>query len=161
MNPFKLYGGGAALLVVMIAIGIHFAGDARVRHRLADTTKALVKTEGEAATVLVAARKASDNPDLKWADTAGQVDLVGKAVKAYKGVVDIQSAQIDALGIETAQLKTLAAAERRKADVAIAKRKTLIDRLQDDALTPGDRSDCARQLREIEAVLDAVFEGGL
>lgn len=159
MGGLKLYGSIGLAIAALLAIGIHFAGDARVKHRLSGTTTALKKVEGEAARVLVAARRASDNPELTWTDVPVQVDLVGRSLKAFKGVVDIQTARIDALGIETARLKALSEQERRRADAAIAKRQSLIKVLEQDALTPGQRSDCARQLREVEAILDAVFEG--
>ena len=115
----------------------------------------------EAALVLGTTQRASGNPKLKWADVPGQIDVIANSRKAWKDTADLQSSKIDALGLETARLKALNATARKKAEAIIAKRDTVIAKLANQAITPGDRADCVAQLRDAETALDLVFKEGL
>jgi phage-related tail fiber protein len=116
---------------------------------------------GEAVVVLAAAGRAADNPKLRWADVPEQIELLGASRKAWKGTAELQSSRIDALGVEAARLQALNADLRTRAQAAIARRDVAIRRLDRDALTPGERVDCARQLIEAEAALDLVYREGI
>lgn len=160
MNPFKLYGGIGLALVLVLAIIFHLAGDGKVSHQRDVAQASLKKLEGESATVLKAIRVASDNPKLKWADAAGQAELVGKSRKAWKEVSELQSAKIDALGEETARAKAEADRLRRSVTVQLAQREATIRKLQAQAQSPGEQG-CVEQLAAAEAALDAAYEAGL
>ena len=154
LNRAALFGGGIALA---LALGWGF----RV-----DYLRAGWKTKFEALTeavvpVLVEIRLASDNPKLSLSDAPEQVRLIGASRKAWKDTADLQSSRIDAMAVESARLKALNADLRKRAEAAIAKRDTAIRRLEQDALTPGERVDCARQLFDAEAALDLVYQEGL
>lgn len=154
LGTLKLYGSIGLALILVVAIGIHRAGDRRVRAQLDTLTN-------EAAAVLVATRIASDNPSLRWIDAAGQIGMIGKSRREWKATADLQTARINDLGLETARLKAINADQRKQAEAHIAKRQQVIARLESQALTPGERSDCARQLRMIEEALDLVFREGM
>lgn len=157
LSGIRLY----AAIGVAVAFALLLGWALHLDHLRAGWKGAHDKLASEAAKVVIAIKEASDNPGLKWADAAGQVEQIGMSRKAWKGTAQLQSARIDELGIETARLKALNADLRKKAEAQIAKRDKAIARLESSALTPGERSDCARQLREAEEALDLVYAEGL
>lgn len=156
ISPRALAAAGiAALLGVAIAWGFSWKADAvswRGKFSTLDT---------QAKAVLAAARTASDNPRLTWADTARQVELLGQSRRQWKATSEIQTTKINALGEETARLYALNVELRRKAEVQIAKRDKAVARLENAALSPGDQQNCLAQIRDATAALDLVFEEGL
>lgn len=154
MNRAALAGGGIALAIVL-AWGLRVDHLRGKWHDKYDALTALV------APVLLEIRLSSDNPNLSIGDAPEQVRLIGKSLKDWKNVADMQSTQIDAMALESARLKALNAEQVARAKAAIVKRDTAIRRLEHEALTPGERVDCARQLLDAEAVLDLVYQEGL
>jgi hypothetical protein len=153
-GTLKLYGSIGLALVLVVTLGLHRAGDRRVRAQLDTLTN-------QAGAVLVATRAASDNPSLRWVDVAEQIGRIGKSQREWRATADLQTARINDLGLETARLKALNADLRKQAEAHIAKRQQVIARLETQALSPGERSDCARQLRLVEEALDLVFREGM
>lgn len=115
----------------------------------------------ETGEVTATIRRVTNNPKLKWKDAPEQIEALAVSRESWKSVAGEQTAQIDALGAESERLKKLNAELRAKAQAEIKKRNRLIDRLENDALTPGDRSDCNAQIAAAEAALDAIYAEGL
>lgn len=123
-----------------------------------DALKALTD---EAATVVLAVREASDNPEVTWETVPGQVVALGESNRRLKDGIARQNARIDDLAREAVRLKAETAELQRIADKARAQRKAALTRLSDMAATPGTRNDCAVLLQEAETALDVVREAGL
>lgn len=150
----KLYAGiGIALLLIVTIGGLtlsrnHWKGRA-------------LKVEEAAGVVTATIRRVTNNPKLQWKDANEQIEALAVSRESWKTVAGEQTAAIDALGMEAERLRALNAELREKAKAEIAKRNRLIARLDNDALTPGDRDDCQAQIAAAEAALDAIFEEGL
>ena len=84
-----------------------------------------------------------------------------KLPEADDAIRQLGAFRIDELGVETARLKALNGELLARAKEAIAKRDRAISRLQNDALDPGERSNCAAQIIEAEQALDEVYREGL
>jgi hypothetical protein len=153
----RIYAALGVALAVLVFVGWALRVD-QLRGRHLDTIGAMKAADGR---VLRAVRAASENPKLLWADVPDQVGAIAASRNGWKLTADLQSQRIDELAQETARLKALGAQLRAQAEAAIARRETVIRRLETIAMTPGERADCARQLAEAEAALDAVWEAGL
>jgi hypothetical protein len=153
----RVWGALGVLLAALTMIGMV----ARLDHLRAGWKAKYEALSVAAGDLLVVIRAESGNPKLKLKDAGEQVRLIASSRKAWKDTSELQSSRIDALAIETARLKALSAELRKKAEAAIAKRDSAIARLTTQALSPGDRADCARQLFDAEAALDDVYREGL
>lgn len=154
LNRAVLAGGGIAIALVL-------AWGMRVDHLRGKWQGKFDALTELVVPVMVEIRLASDNPKLSIADAPEQVRLIGASRRAWQDVADMQSTQIDAMALESARLKALNAEQVTRAKAAIVKRDTAIRRLEREALTPGERVDCARQLLDAEAALDLVYQEGL
>lgn len=143
---------------IKIGVGVAFIGVTAWGLRV-DHLRAEWKELAESITLSIG--EASGNRGLKPKDAALQVTLLGKSRDEWKSVAGTQKDRIDLLGSETERLKNLSEELRKQAQAAIAKRDDAARRLADQAISPGDRADCAAQLRDAEATLDLVFEEGL
>lgn len=115
---------------------------------------------GQATTVLIATRKASDNPDLEWEDTARQIEELDASLTGWKNTAELQSGTIDAMGEETKRLQAENAELSAKVAVLNKKREALMAKLNNDALDPGDRADCWAQIREADEALNTLYREG-
>lgn len=115
---------------------------------------------GQATTVLIATRKASDNPDLKWEDTARQIEELDASLTGWKNTAELQSGTIDAMGEEAKRLQAENAELSAKVAALNKKRDALIAKLNTDALDPGDRADCWAQIREADEALNTLYKEG-
>lgn len=115
---------------------------------------------GQATTVLIATRKAADNPDLKWEDTARQIEELDASLTGWKNTAELQSGTIDAMGEETKRLQAENAELSAKVAALNKKRDALIAKLNNDALDPGDRADCWAQIREADEALNTLYREG-
>lgn len=115
---------------------------------------------GQATTVLIATRDASDNPDLKWEDTARQINELDASLTGWKNTAQLQSGAIDAMGEETKRLQAENAALSAKVAALNKKRDSLIARLNNDALDPGDRADCWAQIKAADEALNVLYREG-
>jgi hypothetical protein len=157
LKGFQLGGAIAGIIAILAFIG----WVVRIDQLRAEWHGKFDKLYGEAALVLGTTQRASNNPALKWADVPGQIDVIASSRKAWKETADLQSSRIDSLGLETDRLKTLNATARKKAQAIIAKRDTVIAKLANQAITPGERADCVAQLHDVEAALDFVYKENL
>lgn len=115
----------------------------------------------ETGEVTATIRRVTGNSELKWKDASPQIEALAGSRQRWKNVAGEQSAAIDALGTESQRLKRLNTELRIKAEKIIKDRAKLIDRLVDQAKTPGDREDCQAQIAAAEAALDAIYDEGL
>lgn len=115
----------------------------------------------EAGVVLQAVREASDNPGLKWKDTAGQVIALGADKRALKIAIAEQNATIDEMAREAVRLRARAAELVKIANRAEAQRRSALAKLSDLSITPGTRDDCMVLLREAEEALDIVRQASM
>jgi hypothetical protein len=115
----------------------------------------------EARVMLDTVREVSSNPKLDWKNAHVQVRMLGDARDNWRNATTIQRQHIQALAAESERLKKLSADAQARARKAIAQREEAMRRLDQEALTPGERSDCARQMREAQDVLDSIWESGL
>ena len=145
---------GGVALACALAWGVSWKWDAQKWQGKVDALTALV------VPLMVEVRLASD-PSLSIKDAPEQVRLIASSRKAWKDLSATQSAQFDVMALESARLKSLNADLRKTAQAAIVKRDTAIRRLEREALSPGERADCARQLFDAEAALDLVYREGL
>lgn len=154
LGGFKLYG--AIGLAVIAALFVAWAF--RANH-----LRAYWHDRYDTETVQVTAQIANavGNPKLKWKDVGAQVDAYAKGHDALIVATSEANARIEAMGAESDRLKRFNAELRAKADIAIAARAKAIDRLEQSALTPGDRADCQAQIAAAQSALDAVYEEGL
>lgn len=152
--PWRLIGVGTVIAVLLAMTGCAKL-DARKWHGRYDTLLASRNV------VLVAIQDVAANSKLKWKDAAAQVRLVGESRDSWRTYGRGQSEKIGEMGRDAERLKALSTEAQRVAKRLIAQRDTAIERLEKRALTPWDRSDCARQLREAEDALDYVWGAGL
>jgi hypothetical protein len=157
LSGIKLWGALGALLALVGFVGWVVRLDQLRGKHLSDLTT----LQGERDTFMGVLRTASDNPKLPWKFAGDQVQALAASRNGWKSTAVLQSSRIDALNQETMRLKALSEELRRKAEAAIAKRNNLAERLEQAALTPGDRTDCIRQLLDAEAALDLVWDQGL
>lgn len=150
-----LIGGSAIALALSLAWGM------RVDHLRADWKGKYEILSQVSGDILVSVRRAAGSKSIKLVEAAEQIDLISTSRKAWMGTAKLQSSRIDEISNETLRLKALNAELRQKAEAAIAKRDTAIKRLATEALTPGERTDCAKQLFDAEAALDLVYQQGL
>lgn len=115
---------------------------------------------GQATTVLIATREASDNPDLKWEDTARQINELDASLTGWKNTAQLQSGAIDAMGEETKRLQAENAVLSAKVAALNKKRDSLIAKLNNDALDPGDRADCWAQIKAADDALNVLYREG-
>lgn len=147
---------GAALVVALL-----FAWALRLDALRADWRGKYLGLQKQTYEVTATIGNAIGNKKLKWRDVGEQVVLVAKSRDAWKSVSGEQTAAIDAMGMETQRLQRLNADLRARADKLIRERGKLINRLERQAMDPGDRSNCAAQLQAVDDALNAVFAEGL
>lgn len=147
---------GAGLIVLLLLIwGMrvdHLRAGWKARH------ENLSRISGD---ILGSIRAASGQRGLRLENAAEQVTLIGAAKREWQATSELQSSRIDALAIESARLKALGDELRVRAEAAIAKRDSAINRLKTQALDPGERADCAAQIFAANAALDLLYEEGL
>lgn len=111
--------------------------------------------------VVLTLRVATGDPKLRQSGAVDAIKSLDANRDAWEGTSKLQSDRIDALAAEGERLKKLNAELRVKAEAAIAKREQAIQRLRREALTPGERADCAAQISAANEALDLVYSEGL
>jgi len=144
-------GGLAILLAIFAALCWHKWGVWKDKYG---------ELSNEATAVLVAVREAADNPKLSWQDVPAQIDALDASLTGWKNTAELQSGTIDAMGAETKRLQAENAELSAKVSALNRKRDSLIARLRDDALDPGDRADCWAQIREADEALNTLYREG-
>ena len=116
--------------------------------------------EKVARSITLAIGDAADNPKLKVGDAARQAAALGKSRDAWRSASEKQTEAVNRMAESTKQLAAIAEVRRKEIAGAVAKRDAATKRLEDQAIAPGDRADCAGQLRAAEDVLDGLYDGG-
>lgn len=98
---------------------------------------------------------------LSTSDAVSAVRRLGIERDSERSMRQLQTQQIRAWKAESDRLRQLAAAERKKALAAIASRDAAIQKLTKDVITPGERADCSKQIREAEEILLYLFREGV
>lgn len=150
---FRLY----ALLGIVLAVAAAFGALTLSRNSWKSEALFFRETTG---TVTATLRRVNNNPKLEWKDANEQIEAMAVSRESWKTVAGEQTAAVEAIGAEAERLRALNAELREKAKAEIQKRNKLIARLDDAALTPGDREDCQAQIAAAEAALDAIYEEG-
>ena len=149
---------------IRAGIGLAFilllAWGLRVDHLREGWKERFGQLSDQAGRVLATVRIASENPKLKWEDTASQVEALDASLTQWRGTARTQSDLIDTMGRDSERLRAENDALRAKVRALNAKRAELIGQLQQDALDPGDRADCWAQLRETEDALNQLYREG-
>jgi len=149
-----ILGAALALAAAVAAVFSHFAADARL-------AKAHEKLKGEAETVLIATRKASENEDLEWDQVPGQVIALGESNGRLRVALELQNTRLDQMAEDAIRLRAEASELRKIADKAKLQRAVALKKLSDMAATPGTRENCMVLLDEANRALDLVKEAGL
>lgn len=160
MIPFKGFRLYALLGAGVVALALA-AWVARLDNRRAFWKGRYETAVALDAEILGKARRALAQPKLKWLDLGDSVEAIAASRKTWRDTAILQSTRIDQLAQETMRLRALSGERLAQARAAIKSRDHALARLSTMALSPGDRNDCARQLREAEDALDAVWEAGL
>lgn len=156
MNWFLIkWLGIGGVIAVLLAMTSCARSDAKRWHDRYDSLAYEVRV------MLDTVREVSGNKRLDWKNAHVQVRFLGESRDNWRHAAELQRQHIRALAAESERLKKLSADAQAKARKAIAQREDAIRRLDEEALAPGDRSDCARQIREAEAVLDSIYRSGL
>ena len=151
LRVIGIRGGLAILLAIFAALCWHKWGAWKDKYG---------ELSNEATAVLVAVREAADNPKLSWQDVPAQIDSLDASLTGWKNTAEMQSGTIDAMGAETKRLQAENAELSAKVAALNRKRDSLIARLRDDALDPGDRADCWAQIREADEALNTLYREG-
>lgn len=151
LRVIGIRGGLAILLAIFAALCWHKWGVWKDKYG---------ELSNEATAVLVAVREAADNPKLSWQDVPAQIDVLDASLTGWKNTAEMQSGTIDAMGAETKRLQAENAELSAKVAALNRKRDSLIARLRDDALDPGDRADCWAQIREADEALNTLYREG-
>ena len=146
--------GAAIVIIGLLAWGL------RVDHLRAEWKDRFDALTEQAGIVLLATREASDNPELEWEQTSGQIYALGASNARLKVALSEQNERVDDMAREAVRLKAQAEELRRIAEKAKAQRRAALDRLSDMEATPGTRSDCLVLLQEAEEALDLIREAG-
>jgi hypothetical protein len=154
LGKYLALAGGVALALVL-------AWGLRVDHLRAGWKLKFETVVEQTGVVTASIRRATGNPKLKWKDASAQVDALAASRDGWKSAAETQTAAIDRMGAEADRLKALNAELRARAEKEIARRTVAIDRLDNQALTAGDRDNCQQQIAAAEAALDAIYEEGL
>lgn len=150
----------AKVIGTLLIIAGLLAWGLRVDHLRAGWKERFGELSDQAGRVLASVRIASDNPKLKWQDTAAQVEALDASLTQWRGTARTQSDLIDTMGRDSERLRAENDALKAKVRELNAKRAALIGQLQQDALDPGDRADCWAQLRETEDALNQLYREG-
>lgn len=159
MGPLA-YIKSAVGIATMLVIAALLAWGLRLDHLREGWKDRFGALSEQAGQVLAAVRITSDNPDLKWEDTAEQIEAIDASLTQWRGTARTQSDLIDALGRDAERLRAENFALSAKVAELTRKRAALIGRLDNDALEPGDRADCWAQIRATDAALNQLYKEG-
>ncbi len=156
MNPFnaltsKIFGGTTIALALFSAVCWYQWG--AWKEKFGDLS-------AEAGAVLVAVREAAGNPKLTWRDVPKQIDLLDESLIEARSTIDTVTDRVNLLGAESDRLRAENAALAAKVAELNRKRQALIEKLDDDALDPGDRADCWAQIRAADDALNQLYREG-
>lgn len=156
----KLIGFGLVGLAILGFVAWAFRADHLREHWHNKHDEVVKLYSNEKAVVTARIGKAVGNDKLKWEDVPDQVERYAESHNQLVKDTNVANAQIDAMGAEAIRLQQLNQELRAAANIEIRKRNKLIQKLDNDALTPGQIEDCQAQIAAAEAVIDQIFEEG-
>lgn len=156
LNPWKYgtIGLGIALLLCM-------AWALRLDGLRGSWEKKFNTLDGQAQTVLMATRQATNNPDLKWPAVPQQITELAAANLALKSSINLANSRVDSLNAETLRLKTAGDGLRLQLADAQRDRAVFVAKLDALAALPGDRGSCPALLSQTQDALNLAWEAGL
>lgn len=155
LNPWKWGTIGLA-----IALAVTAGWGARVNHLRANWADKYATLDGQAQSVLMATRQATNNPELKWPTVPAQITALASSNIALKSSIDTANGKVDALSAETLRLKNAGDVLRSQLSTAQAARASYAAKLDAMAATPGDRQNCPALLSQTQDALDLAWSSG-
>lgn len=156
LTGLRLYGAIGAVVALAVLVAWIWRLDERRAHWRAEA-EALSAWRGEVQSALGTALGGR----IDWRSAPRRIGELAASRREWQTTAEIQSARITDLAAETARLKTMSTEARATAEAAMRRRDEALRRFDTMALDRRERGDCARDLREAEAVLDALREAGL
>lgn len=156
LNPWKW---GTISLAIMLAVCAGWG--VRVNSLRAGWQEKYTVLDGQAQSVLMATRQATDNPMLKWANVPDQITSLASSNQSLKTSIGGQNAAIESMVAETNRLKLAGDTLRSQLSAAQASRQSVLDRLKAMSAAPGDRQNCPAMLSQAQDALDLAYGSGL
>lgn len=156
LNPWKWGTIGLGIALVLVA-----GWGVRVNSLRAGWQEKYTTLDGQAQSVLVATRQATNNPTLKWENVPAQITSLASSNIALKQAIDLNNTQIANLNADYLKLKASGETLRSQLSAAQAGRQSALDRLKAMAATPGDRQSCPALLSQTQDALDLAYGSGL
>lgn len=155
LNPWKWGTIGLA-----IALAVTAGWGARVNHLRANWADKYATLDGQAQSVLMATRQATNNPDLKWPTVSAQITALASSNIALKSSIDTANGHIADMKTEGDRLKAAGDTLRSQLATAQAARASYASRLEAMAASPGDRQNCPALLSQTQDALDLAWSSG-
>lgn len=156
LNPWKWGTIGLGIALVVCA-----GWGVRVNSLRAGWQDKYTTLDGQAASVLIATRQATDNPGLKWENVPAQITELASSNILLKTSITGQNIAIDNMTTETQRLKLAGDALRSQLSAAQIGRQSVLDRLKAMSAAPGDRQSCPAMLSQTQDALDLAYGSGL
>lgn len=116
--------------------------------------------EATIAGVVTATKQAARLKKLEATQAAGVIVNIGEARDAAEARSQRYEGQLNAYAAEASRYRALSENYRKMASAALARKQDALDRLSNQAITPGDRANCVAQLKDANAVLDFIYKEG-
>ncbi len=155
-NIWKMSTIGAGILLVL-ALGWAM----RLNSLRAGWEEKHAKLDGQAQSVLLATRQATNNPELQWLAVPVQITALASSNLTLKLSIDRTNATVEAMDAETKRLKAAGDALRSEIGAVQASRQSAIAQLKAMSLAPGDRTSCPALLSQAQDALDLAWGSGL
>lgn len=156
LNPWKWGTIGLGIALVLVA-----GWGVRVNSLRAGWHDKYTTLDGQAQSVLVATRQATNNPALKWENVPAQITALASSNIALKTSIDTTNGKLDQMTADYLTLKASGDVLRSQLSAAQAGRQSALDRLKAMAATPGDRQSCPALLSQTQDALDLAYGSGL
>lgn len=156
LNPWKWGTIGLG-----IALALSLGWGARVNHLRGSWETKYETLDGQAQSVLMATRQATNNPDLKWPGVPAQITALASSNLALKSSIDTTNGKLDQMTADYLKLKADGDVLRTQLSAAQVGRQSALDRLKAMAATPGDRQNCPALLSQTQDALDLAYGSGL
>lgn len=156
LNPWKWGTIGLGIALVLCA-----GWGVRVNSLRAGWQDKYTTLDGQAQSVLMATRQATNNPTLKWANVPEQITALASSNLTLKTSIDTTNGKLDQMTADYFALKLSGDTLRAQLATAQAGRQSALDRLKAMAATPGDMQSCPAQLSQTQDALDLAYGSGL
>lgn len=155
-NLWKTSTIGAGILLVLT-----MAWALRLDSLRGSWEKKYATLDGQAQSVLMATRTATDNPALKWENVPAQITELASSNLTLKSSIDTANGKVADMDAETKRLIASGLTLRSQLSAAQIGRQGALDRLKAMSATPGDRQNCPAMLSQAQDALDLAYGSGL